>query len=175
MTQTKKIYINELAKIVNRRSGTIRKWEAEGRLPKGLMPKRDKNKWRYWTHAQIFGSNGIIVWMRKNDMRPGRLMTDPDKENDHVHNLRTPKYLNGHQIRGVRTMVEHGRSREYILRKLYPRTRYTSPDALESALVKLFRENDWEFPDRFINGKIRVKVSDDLKRLEKTIEAIGGM
>lgn len=174
MSQHKKIYINELARIVNRRSGTIRKWEAEGRLPKSLMPKRDKNKWRYWSNSQVFGSRGIIAWMRDNDMRPGRLMTEVGKETEHVHNLRKPKYLNGHQIRGVKIMVDNGRSRDYIVRKLYPRTRYTSESKLEAALVKLFKENDWTFPAKFVNGKAKLSKSEsnEVKRLERQIDSM---
>ncbi len=138
--------MTELCKIVNREAGTIRKWQSEGLLPDHLVPRRDENNHRVWTHAQVYGSRGIIKWMERNDMRPGKLMTDPDKEDQHLHNLRRPKLLNGDQIRGVKKMVENGRSREYIVDKLFPRSGYATKHGLEVALTKYFKRNNWPFP-----------------------------
>src|SRR4051812_34755135 len=98
------ITITELCKIIGREGGTIRKWQSEGILPEHLVPHRTKNNHRIWTHDQVYGDDGIIAWMEKNDMRPGRLMANPDNEEQHIFNLRRPKYLNGDQIRGVRKM-----------------------------------------------------------------------
>ena len=43
-----RVYIDELAKIVDREMGTIRKWERTV-LPKRLHSKRGYRGWRYWT------------------------------------------------------------------------------------------------------------------------------
>lgn len=142
------IGMTELSKIILRQPGTIRKWETDDIIPAHLIPARDENNHRIWTEAQIFGSRGIIAWMERNDMRPGRLMTDPAKEEEHIANLRRPKLLNGDQIRGVRKMVDNGRSREYIINKLHPRTGYSTPAGLESALVRYFKHMGWYFPKK---------------------------
>jgi len=168
-----RIYINELAKILNRRSGTLRKWESDNRLPKHLSSKRDDKGWRYWTYQQVHGKNGIISWMKKNDIRPGRLMTAPADEARHVNHLRKPKYLSGYQIRGIKMMVANNRSREYILRKVFPRTKYSSIRKLETALVRLFKENDWAFPAS-INGGVKLTKNQrqEIQRLERKIESV---
>ncbi len=142
------ITITELCNVIMRKPGTVRKWQSEGILPKHLIPHRNSNNHRLWTKDQVYGKGGIIDWMVDNDMRPGRLLSDPDNEEQHVFNLRRPKYLNGDQIRGVRKMVANGRSREYIIKKLYPRTQYTTEQALESALLRHFKRNGWEFPKK---------------------------
>src|SRR4051812_37306601 len=90
-----RVYIDELRPIIDREMGTIRKWERTI-LPKRLHSKRGYRGWRFWTDNQVWGKNGIIEWMAKNDMRPGKLMVGPEREAEHVRNLRTPKYLDGH-------------------------------------------------------------------------------
>jgi hypothetical protein len=65
----RRIYIQEAATLLNRRMSTLRKWESEGILPKGLLPKRGKRDWRYWTPEQI---EGIRDWIRATDRRPGK-------------------------------------------------------------------------------------------------------
>lgn len=137
------IYIDELASIINREVGTIRKWHRTGKLPKRLEPKRGRRGWRCWTPAQV---EGIKRWMTKNDMRPGRLYTDPAKESEHVEHLRKPKFMNGHQIRSARDMARNGRSLEYILKKIHPRTKYASPENLEVALRKVAEREGWNLP-----------------------------
>src|SRR4249920_2580402 len=127
-----RVYIDELSPILDREMGTIRKWERTN-LPKRLHSKRGYRGWRFWTDRQVWGKNGIIEWMDKNDMRPGNLMVAPENTPQHVHNLRTPKYLDGHHIRSARYFAEQGRSREWIVKKLFPRTRYARPENLEGA------------------------------------------
>ena len=147
-TQTReegRVYIDELAIIVDREMGTIRKWERTV-LPKRLLSKRGHRGWRFWTDRQIWGKDGIIEWMEKNDMRPGNLVTPPEKEAQHVRALRRPKYLDGYHIRSARHFADEGRSREWIIKKLYPRTRYAQPKNLEKALEKLFEQEGWYFP-----------------------------
>jgi len=141
-----RVYIDELAKILDRGMGTIRKWERETLLPKRLHSKRGYRGWRYWTDAQVWGQKGIIKWMADNNMRPGWLVTPPEKEAEHVRALRKPKYLDGYHIRSARTFAEQGRSREWIVRKLFPRTRYARPENLEAALEKYFEQEGWYFP-----------------------------
>jgi DNA-binding transcriptional MerR regulator len=70
------ISITELGEIVTRKINTIRKWEREGRLPKHLIPRRGDNGRRFWTHEQVYGQRGIIKWMERNDMRPGKYISE---------------------------------------------------------------------------------------------------
>ena len=164
------VYIDELAEIINREQGTIRKWERE-RLPKRLHPKRGFRNWRYWTDAQVWGPSGIFAWMERNDMRPGNLVTDPDKADEHVRNLRRPKYLNGYHIRSARTFVEQGKSRAWIVETIWPRTKYARPENLEAALVKLFAANGWYFPPH-VRRKLPAKVEREMVRYEEQFQKI---
>jgi hypothetical protein len=164
------VYIDELAVIINREQGTIRKWERE-RLPKRLHPKRGYRNWRYWSDAQVWGSSGIITWMERNDMRPGNLVTDPDKADEHVRNLRRPKYLNGYHIRSAKTFVEQGKSRAWIVETIWPRTKYARPENLEAALVKVFAANNWYFPPH-VRRKLPAKVEREMVRYEEQFEKI---
>lgn len=163
-----RVYIDELAKIVDREMGTIRKWERLEWLPKRLHSKRGYRGWRFWTDKQIWDKDGIVEWMVKNDMRPGNLVTDPSKEAQHVKNLRKPKYLDGYHIRSARYFADQGRSREWIIKKLFPRTRYARPENLEAALVKLFKQEGWYFPPSI--GKLSMlpdRVERELASLER--------
>jgi hypothetical protein len=135
--------MEEVCRILDRKANTVRKWEREGRLPKRLVPKRGERQRRYWTQTQV---DGLLKWMITNDMRPGRLVTDPANEQRHIANLRRPKYLNGDTIRGVREMAAHGRSREYILKKTFPRTKYATTASLERALQQVAKQQGWELP-----------------------------
>lgn len=66
----RRIYIEEAAELLNRRVGTIRKWESTGALPKELLPQREgARQWRWWTPEQI---KGIKAWLKKTDRRPGK-------------------------------------------------------------------------------------------------------
>jgi transposase len=64
-----RIYIREAAQMLNRRIGTIRKWEQDKVLPEHLRSERGRSNWRYWTPEQI---EGIREWMRKTDRRSGK-------------------------------------------------------------------------------------------------------
>ena len=167
-----RVYIDELAKIVDREMGTIRKWERQ-RLPKRLLSRRGHRGWRFWTDKQVWGPDGIVEWMEKNDMRPGNLVTPPEKEAQHVRSLRRPKYLDGYHIRSARAFAEQGRSREWIVKKLYPRTRYAKPKNLEAALEKLFAQEGWYFPPSL--GKLSMlpdRVEREVKAIERAVEKI---
>jgi len=172
MREEGRIYINELGKIVHRKVPTIRKWESDGKLPKHLLPHRGTKNWRYWTKAQVYGPRGIVVWMERNDMRPGKLISDPEKVDSHIENLRRPKYLSGHHIRSVKLLVANGKSRETIIKKIYPRTKYSKPEKLESALVKLFKKNGWEFPPKQRISRVSKANQQEIKRLENKIKSI---
>jgi hypothetical protein len=141
--EEERIYIGQLAEEIHREMGTIRKWEHQGKLPKHLRPRRGERNHRYWTRKQV---EGIKAWMKRNDMRPGRVVTDPSKEDQHVEHLRKPKGMDGYAVRDAKKMAAAGKSRAYIVRKLFPRTKYASPENLEAALVRLFRKNGWDFP-----------------------------
>lgn len=162
-----RVYIDELASIVDREMGTIRKWERTV-LPNRLQSRRGHRGWRFWTDKQVWGKDGILDWMEKNDMRPGNLVTPPEKEAQHVRNLRKPKYLDGYHIRSARHFAEQGRSREWIIKKLYPRTRYAKPKNLEAALEKLFAQEGWYFPPSL--GKLSMlpdRVEREVAALER--------
>jgi hypothetical protein len=165
-----RVYIDELKPILDREMGTIRKWERTI-LPKRLHSKRGYRGWRYWTDEQVWGDKGIVVWMDKNDMRPGNLVTPPEKEAQHVRALRKPKYLDGYHIRSARYFAEQGRSREWIIKKLFPRTRYARPENLEAALVKLFKQEGWYFPPSL--GKLSMlpdRVEREVASFEREID-----
>jgi hypothetical protein len=65
------IYIREAAELVNRRMGTLRKWEQTQVLPVHLRSKRGIRNWRYWTPDQI---DGIREWIRETDRRSGKAL-----------------------------------------------------------------------------------------------------
>jgi hypothetical protein len=140
------ISMTDLTGIIHRKAGTVRKWEATGFLPEHLIPHRDYRNHRYWEHEQVHGKGGILDWMVDNDMRPGRLMADPKSEDRHIESLRKPKYISGDLVRGVRLMVDNGRSYDYIIDKTFPRTRYATKSGFERSLVGYFRRMGWEFP-----------------------------
>jgi hypothetical protein len=64
-----RIYIREAAELLNRRMGTLRKWEQLGVLPQHLVAHRGERGWRYWTPDQL---EGIREWLRDSDRRPGK-------------------------------------------------------------------------------------------------------
>lgn len=169
-----RIYIGELAFVVHRSIQSIRRWEKL--LPNNLMPKRNKNGWRYWTDEQVFGKRGILSWMKHNDMRPGSNLTDPKDEHRHIDNLHTPKLLGKQELRDVEQMIREGCSRTEILIMMYPRTTYTKIEGLEAALVKYYKYHDKYFPPK---SKVkREDMSPALKRelaaLEKKIKRLQG-
>lgn len=63
-----RIYIREAAELLNRRMGTLRKWEQDGVLPKALLPHRGERGWRFWTPDQI---EGIKEWIRNTNRYSG--------------------------------------------------------------------------------------------------------
>lgn len=142
------IDIRALSNIILRMPNTIRKWERDGVLPEHLHPSRDPNGRRFWTHSQIHGKRGIIVWMKKNDMRPGNTITDPSREAEHIANLRRPKKLNGHHVRSAKQMAKNGKTIDQILKRIFPRTKYATPQALEKALRKVAEMDGWDLPRR---------------------------
>lgn len=88
-----RIYISDAAQQLDRRIGTIRKWQRVGWLPEDLLPARDERGWRYWTQKQI---DGIKEWMQVEDLRPGKGLPhnqrpDPEKVREHLRKLRQPR------------------------------------------------------------------------------------
>lgn len=66
---TERVYIREAAEELNRRMGTLRKWEQLGILPDHLVPARGDRGWRYWTRPQL---DDLKAWLRETDRRPGK-------------------------------------------------------------------------------------------------------
>lgn len=92
-----RIYITKAADALDRRVGTVRKWDREGRLPKELKPKRDERNRRYWTSDQV---EKIRRWMVTEDLRPGkglphnRSRPSEERVQQHLEKLRQPKKRN---------------------------------------------------------------------------------
>ncbi len=90
--EDERVYIPEAAGLLDRRIGTLRRWEADEVLPAHLMPLRGKRKWRYWSHEQI---DLIRQWMIDTDRRPGRALphisSDPAKVEQQIHAMRRPR------------------------------------------------------------------------------------
>lgn len=92
------IYIREAAELLNRRLGTVRKWDRNGILPEHLRPMRGPRGWRYWTPGQI---EMIKEWMRETEFHAGRGLphwNPTEKELDkainamrRVHNYKKPR------------------------------------------------------------------------------------
>lgn len=87
------VYIADVAARLDRKIGTVRKWEREGRLPEHLRPKRDERDWRYWSEEQV---EAIKEWMVEVDLRPGKGLPhnqhpSPEKVAEHLRKLRQPK------------------------------------------------------------------------------------
>lgn len=136
--------ISALAQEINRKDKTIRKWEAEGKLPKKLLPKRTKGGHRYWTAAQV---RDIKKWMKSKDMRPGNLLVHPNDTDDHIKNLRRPKFIGPAITKQIISDVNEGYNLEYILETYKSFTGYSSKENFEKALRKWFDENGWELPE----------------------------
>lgn len=64
-----RVYIRDAAEELNRRMGTLRKWEQMGVLPENLRPSRGDRGWRYWTRPQL---EALKDWIRETDRRPGK-------------------------------------------------------------------------------------------------------
>lgn len=90
-----RIYIRQASELLDRRMGTLRKWEALGVLPHHLRPMRGKRDWRYWSPRQI---EQIADWLVKTDRRPGRGLPhidernlDPEKVREQIRAMRKPR------------------------------------------------------------------------------------
>jgi hypothetical protein len=67
--ERERIYIREAAELLNRRMGTVRKWEQTGVLPEHLRAYRaETTGWRWWTAEQI---EGIKEWIRDTQRYSG--------------------------------------------------------------------------------------------------------
>lgn len=151
-----RFYIDELAKLLNRRADTIRRWERSDMLPQHLCPRRGARDWRYWTDNQVYGSRGIVAWMKKNDMRPGNYFTDPSQEENHIRRLRVPKCISEDTLEEIRKysyVITRGpkkgkwaRSRDWIVKTYYPQSTYLSVENFLRAVTRYFGERGWPFP-----------------------------
>ncbi len=63
------ITIGQAAEQLNRKPGTIRKWEREKLLPEDCVPVRDGRGRRYFSPEQI---ELIKQWIKDTDRRPGK-------------------------------------------------------------------------------------------------------
>lgn len=93
----RRIYLRELAEIVNRTPHTIRQWERSinGKdpiLPDHLWGQRDERDWRYWDQRQV---NGIIKWMEREGIAPGKGLSaykpSPEQVTEMLRKLRQPR------------------------------------------------------------------------------------
>ena len=64
MSSEERVYLRDLAVLIDRRMNTIRSWD----LPDELQPQRDDRGWRYWLPAQV---EGIRCWMASEGKAPG--------------------------------------------------------------------------------------------------------
>lgn len=93
MTETDiRVPIQDAAELVNRKMGTLRKWEREGVLPPDLLPQRDERNRRWWTPLQV---EQIREWIKSTDRRPGKGLPyyDPsfDQVEAQVQRMRGPR------------------------------------------------------------------------------------
>lgn len=93
--EDERIYITQAADLLNRRMGTLRKWESSGVLPKQLHPRRGLRGRRYWSSSQI---QGMKDWIEDTDRRPGRGIhhidkqnSDPEKVRQQIEAMRRPR------------------------------------------------------------------------------------
>jgi hypothetical protein len=63
------ISIGQAAEELNRKPGTIRKWERENILPADCVPVRDSRGRRFFTAEQL---DKIRQWIKDTDRRPGK-------------------------------------------------------------------------------------------------------
>lgn len=94
MTKPRRVYMRELARLLDRSSHTIRGWERDGLLPRGLRPHRDEKDWRYWTPQQ---AERLQSWLTGNGMAPGKglrgFSPSPERVQEMLGNLRQPRAL----------------------------------------------------------------------------------
>lgn len=71
--ETKRIFIREAAALLDRRMGTLRKWDQTDVLPEELRPHRGhgSSNWRFWTPDQI---EGIKEWIRTTERYSGNAL-----------------------------------------------------------------------------------------------------
>lgn len=181
-----RFYIDELAKLLNRRPDTIRRWEGTetnpGRLPAHLIPRRGTRDWRYWTDSQVYGARGIIAWKEREDMRPGNFFTDASQEENHIRRLRVPKLIDEELLEEIHKyayVISRGpnkgkwaRSRDWIIKTYYPQSRYLTVENFLRAVQRYFAERGWPFPppsDRAVkaSNKKRVKTRKANERAAK--------
>jgi hypothetical protein len=83
-----RIYIDQLARAINRRPSTIRAWCRHGQLPEHLRPHRADSEsglgWRWWTLEQVAG---IKVWMIEQNMLPGSGLRNFDPTSEQAEAL----------------------------------------------------------------------------------------
>jgi hypothetical protein len=65
------VYIRQAAEQLNRRMGTLRKWEQQNVLPIRLRSHRGERGWRYWTPEQI---EDIKEWIRDTNRYSGKAL-----------------------------------------------------------------------------------------------------
>lgn len=97
-----RIYIREAARLLNRRMGTLRRWDQENALPKHLRPHRGHggSNWRFWTSEQI---EGIKEWIRETERYPGKSLphynpTEKDLEKA-IKKMRGVKHQTSERLR----------------------------------------------------------------------------
>jgi len=89
---THRVFIVELADLINRRPATIRGWDRTGILPANARPERNERGWRYWTEEQV---PIIKQWIRDQELRPGKGLShynpSPEEVEAHIDGQRLPR------------------------------------------------------------------------------------
>jgi hypothetical protein len=80
----KRVFMRDLAVLLDRSSHTIRGWERDGLLPVDLVPHRNEKGWRYWTEPQ---ARKIKAWMLKQGMQPGKGLSGFEPSEDQVREM----------------------------------------------------------------------------------------
>src|SRR5438105_6631487 len=86
--QDGKVYLRELAALVDRPMNTLRIAERTGLLPENLLPKRDDRGFRYWTESQAvrlqawYIETGIKAGVPFERAQPGKRRGAPYKRSE---------------------------------------------------------------------------------------------
>jgi hypothetical protein len=86
----RRVYIGEVADIVNRRVDTLRKLDTRREFPAHLRPRKGERGWRYWNESQL---DDLIAWF--GTRYPGSALAGydptPERLEQHIERMRHPR------------------------------------------------------------------------------------